>query len=815
MATTTAAPIFHLHQSSSGINQLPSFHANGIKSMLSSSGSYRDPLIRPPQSSGQIPQPYNAPESRTSNQDAISLSSNISATSSSSSTSFSSSSPSSSSPSVTTTTVAYSSTSTMSDDATITHTNITSHKEMPFYGLPPEILQHIASFLPFHGLVRLYTSLPKLHRPIFQLLLDHSLALMMLTLEIRQLSDEQPPMRDSFFVSMNNNPNGVGAARKLQTHWRVTDFDLEKMRVEFQLEEKLGLEMAERRRWEVEYQIQQQLLHQGRKKEQSETTRLGLQGLGQGEEEEDIENLIWRTRTGGISSSSSTSSLTGVLGTGARGGAGSQQRYDAEVMEVSDSNFFHCNGSSHTPTLGSATVSFKAQRNMPAPWISQHFDFADHSTLTSSPASASASSSTSSAPTETTAVIRARERVAAYQQNRLLLRALAKMRSCEESSKPQFLPVAVELETEELGQKKVEAELLDGITAGVRRRTYSGYGRVSVVSASVGQGAKLGRRHSWQALRSPADRVYGTGSGVGVSSAQHHHHHSALEPLLNFGSDLSSSGWTKALKRILKRTSWSGNGSVRSRAHTAPPISTTSAFSSTSTTGCSVCDPQHYQYHLHHNQQQQQQQQQQPQRRSMDSLRTVDWSSVFHSVTSSMHRSSSSSASSHSATTATSTTSGGACQCQHRKAVLLTTSKQQDHSTTAPVAAAAAAKATTSTTLVAKRRSFSNVVAGYRKGKTSPSSSSSDSSTAAFSTVDKGKGKGKSKAITSGPTPSPYSSSSSSEKEEERQAEESHQKLFEFSYGVRHNYLHSHRLEGERVIRPMRFACSLDFFIQD
>ncbi|KAG0071511.1 hypothetical protein BGZ90_012226 [Linnemannia elongata] len=561
------------------------------------------------------------------------------------------------------------------------------------------------------------------------------------------------------------------------------------MRVEFQLEEKLGLEMAERRRWEVEYQIQQQLLQQGRKKEQLETTRLGLQGLGQGEGEEDIESLIWRTRTGGMSSSSSTSSLTGVLGTGVRGGAGTQQ--------------------SHTPTLGSATVSFKAQRNMPAPWISQHFDFADHSVLTSSLASASASSSTSSTPTETTAVIRARERVAAYQQNRLLLRALAKMRSCEESSKPQFLPVAVELETEELGQKKVEAELLDGITAGVRRRTYSGCGKVSVVSASVGQGAKLGRRHSWQALRSPTDRVYGTGSGVGVSSAQHphqhHHHHSALEPLLNFGNDLSSSGWTKALKRILKRTSWNGNGSPRSRAHTAPPISTTSAVSSTSTTGCSVCDPQHYQYHHHHNQQQQQ-----PQRRSMDSLRTVDWSSVFYSVTSSMHRSSSSSASSHSATTATSTTSGGVCQCQHRKAVLLTTSKQQDHSTAAPVAA----KATTSTTLVAKRRSFSNVVAGYRKGKTSPSSSS-DSSTAASSTVDKGKGKGKSKAINSGPTPSPYSSSSSSEKEEERQAEESHQKLFEFSYGVRHNYLHSHRLEGERVIRPMRFACSLDFFIQD
>lgn len=634
---------------------------------------------------------------------------------------------------------------------------------------------------------------------------------MMLTLEIRQLSDEQPPMRDSIFVSMNNNPNGVGAARKLQTHWRVTDFDLERMRVEFQLEEKLGLEMAERRRWEIEYQIQQHLLKQGRKKEQLGKTRLGLQGQGEGEEE-DIENLIWRTRTGGMSSSSSTSSLIGVLGTGT-GGAGSQQRYDAEVMEVSDSNFFHCNGSSHTPTLGSATVSFKAQRNMPAPWISQNFDFADNSPSTSSLASASASSSTPSIPAETPAVIRARERLAAYQQNRLLLRALAKMRSCEESSKLQFLPVTVELETEELGQKKVEAELVDGSTAGVRRRTSSGYGKVSVVSASVGQGAKLGRRHSWQALRPPANRVHGTGSGIGVSSAQHphqHHRYSAVEPLLNFGNDLSSGGWTKALKRILRRTSWNGNSSARSRAHTAPPIRTAyTSSSSSSSPGCSVCDPQHYQYHHHYNQQQQQQQQQ-PQRRSMDSLRTVDWSSVFHSVASSMHRSSSSSssASSHSTTTTTSATSGGVCQCQHRKAVILTTSKQQDPSTAASVAAAA--KATTSTTLVAKRRSFSNMVAGYRKGKTSPSSSSGSPTAAPF-TVDKGKEKGKSKAVVSGPTPSP----SSSEQEKEQQAEERHQKLFEFSYGVRHNYLHSHRLEGERVIRPMRFACSLDFFIQD
>jgi hypothetical protein len=38
--------------------------------------------------------------------------------------------------------------------------------------------------------------------------------------------------------------------------------------------------------------------------------------------------------------------------------------------------------------------------------------------------------------------------------------------------------------------------------------------------------------------------------------------------------------------------------------------------------------------------------------------------------------------------------------------------------------------------------------------------------------------------------------------------------LFEFTYDVRHNYILSSRLEGERVIRPIRFECGLDLFLQ-
>ncbi|KAF9099289.1 hypothetical protein BGX23_003144 [Mortierella sp. AD031] len=635
---------------------------------------------------------------------------------------------------------------------------------MPFYGLPPELLQHIASFLPFHGLVRLYTSLPKIHRPIFQLLLDHSLALMMLTLEIRQLSDEQPPARDSLFVTPNNNYNGIGAARKLQTHWRVTDFDLDRLRVEFQLEEKLGLEMAERRRQEIEYQIHQHHQHQF---EHQRSTLMGQQlDSSSSRGQEDIENLIWRNR-GSMSSSSSVNSIPGL------------DRHQSLETEVSDSNFFHCNGSSHSPTLKSATVSFKAQRNMPASWISQPVDSVDSSgasTPSATSATASSSSSSVSAPVaESPGVTRARERVAAYQQNRLLLRALAKMRSREESSKLQFLPVAVELETEELGQKKVEAELVEPSKHGVHRRPSSGPGGRSYVTTGGhgGSGAvKLGRRHSFQALGS-TERSSTRALPSPPPSASHY---SPLEPFLSFGSDLSSNGLTKALKRILRRSSWNGNSARSHATFSAIPLTTT---------GCSACD-------LHYQQRQQHQQHQQ--RRSMDSLRTaVDWSSVFHSVASSMHRTSSHPI----ARTTTATTGGeGSYQCPHKKTVLLTTSKQQDPAVTKPIV---------SSTPVAKRRSFSNMVSGYRRGKTPAESDGGKRVLSGSGVVDKGKGKmTAAKATGSGRL-----------QEQQQQEQEQPQKLFEFSYGVRHNYLHSHRLEGERVIRPMRFACSLDFFIQD
>jgi hypothetical protein len=50
--------------------------------------------------------------------------------------------------------------------------------------------------------------------------------------------------------------------------------------------------------------------------------------------------------------------------------------------------------------------------------------------------------------------------------------------------------------------------------------------------------------------------------------------------------------------------------------------------------------------------------------------------------------------------------------------------------------------------------------------------------------------------------------------EDEPRDNEERRQQFEFTYDVRHNYLLSGRLEGERVIRPIRFSCTLDFFAQ-
>ncbi|KAG0261986.1 hypothetical protein DFQ27_002663 [Actinomortierella ambigua] len=55
-----------------------------------------------------------------------------------------------------------------------------------FHGLPSELIQHIASFLSFEDLLRLYKSLPHVHRPVVQVMVDQVIALMVLQLEIYQ-----------------------------------------------------------------------------------------------------------------------------------------------------------------------------------------------------------------------------------------------------------------------------------------------------------------------------------------------------------------------------------------------------------------------------------------------------------------------------------------------------------------------------------------------------------------------------------------------------------------------------------------------------
>ncbi|CAO3570673.1 unnamed protein product [Mortierella alpina] len=567
------------------------------------------------------------------------------------------------------------------------HQQPTSIRHMAFYGLPLEIIQHIALFLPFHDLVKVFKSLPAIHRPIFQQQLDHSLALLMLTLELHQSPADVP-----LFRSASINPWEAALASEstlLNTRWRVTDFDSERMWVVFELEEKLGLEAAERRRCEIVHQqmslkssssSSSSSLHallgspliceQATQSVQDPTFDPALEASSSSravslrfkrprEHEEDLETRIWRARRNVATASrrASPEPFQGTDGTG------------LEVEDLPDSNFFHCNGSPTAPALRSATVSFKAHRNVPAPWLSKYgssfsVQEEDRNRLQSAPM-----------PRESAWTARARERIAGYQQNRTLLRSLAKMRAIEDSQRAQFLPTAIELDARELGLKRVEAVVLDQNLSSDPDHCQ---GRPHFEPSRQ---ARKSRRRSWHQLALTEDAT------VLPSIADDDE-----QPMRRFSS---------VFKRMLKAPSWSDPLSALS-----PP-------------------------------------EQQPLTRwSIDGSGTVDWSTIISDMALSMYRSS------------------------------VPSGRQGSRRPTQPCVVVRA--------LPAREAEFSMHCSpvesnGHLKGTTDAEEEA---------TLSQGK------------------------EVKERQ-------LFELTYDIRHNYLHTSRLEGERVIRPMRFACSLDFFLHN
>lgn len=416
--------------------------------------------------------------------------------------------------------------------------SFTQTRSTPFHGLPPEIIQYIAGFMSFSTLVLVYKSFPKIHRPLLQQILDHSLALMVLTLEIRQQQDIE------HLPGTNTNAEPVlYDDTTLRTKWRATDFDLEQWTVEFQLEEKLGLQMAAKRRHAI---LQQQ--------EEIQHTSLSCSNSGQcspGSSNppskrahmapEDIEYMIWKARSRRMSPEVGTT--TGGIGSGT-GVSTEEEAMQSLLMETPrepslfDNNFFHCNGSDRPPTLTSATVSFKANRNSPAPWVSLRSELGpDHS-----------SSDESLSRTESLKIICAREQIAALQQNRVLQRSLSKLvhgNLC----KTEFLPLPVELETSDLGQKQVEAFLLPhrpmSISEHENRRSsqelpssssssssstsFSG----SKVSLSLfNQTSSRARRHSWP-MTEPSEAPF--------TSTRHTSIASTIKNLFKASSSFSSS----------------------------------------------------------------------------------------------------------------------------------------------------------------------------------------------------------------------------------------------------------------------------------
>ncbi|KAG0254645.1 hypothetical protein BG011_005615 [Mortierella polycephala] len=298
----------------------------------------------------------------------------------------------------------------------------------------------------------------------------------------------------------------------LQTHWRVTDFDLNRMRVVFQLEEKLGLEMAERRRQEILQQHQKLSSSKSitTPMDHSSSTSLELPRLRRRRaSQDDIEARIWQSRRRSLmnrQSPASTDATAMDLG------------FSDLDTDLADGNFFHCNSNDSVPCLRSATVSFKAHRNVPASWIKQRIEHSGSCpSFLDTQAVSSSSSSTPVTPTQTEShpVRSARERIAAFQQNKVLLRSLANMRHETESNSVQFLPTVVELDTQDLGQKKVEALILS-------RCPPSGH-----LSVQVNGSMSLPQTFSLMV-----------------------HQHGQL-----------TKGFSKALKHALKRSSWNGTRS--------------------------------------------------------------------------------------------------------------------------------------------------------------------------------------------------------------------------------------------------------------
>ncbi|KAF9353953.1 hypothetical protein BGX26_008288 [Mortierella sp. AD094] len=536
--------------------------------------------------------------------------------------------------------------------------------DLAFFGLPLEILQYIASFLPFHDLVKVFKSLPRIHRPVFQQQLDHSLALMMLTLEIKQIHGKSlHPMAVSYT-----------AATVLQTRWRATSFDLEGMRVEFQLEEKLGLEMAERRRQELALNPTSEKQGAG-SQVTSEADGSSIQHCSF---QENIENIIWKSRRRRISATR-------------RAAAGfAMTPADESDMDFPDSNYFHCNRSSSSPILASATVSFEAHRNVPAPWIAQRVERLGLRAI--APPRIPNASSALTLTTDSSRTQSARERIAAFQQNRVLLRSLAKMKGRQESGQARFLPAIVSLDTRDLGQKRVKAVITRSSFSNPQEDVQESNLLSSSMATTKAEEppTMVRRRHSWHMLGDMA------GSLSSVSRER----------------EQGESGLSTVFRRFLKRSSWSSAGSTRP-----------STFPSSTLESTGGEDAVH------------------PQKGS----RSADWTSIISGVANSMSLS-------------------------FRRNSQLNPS---DGACNAP----SALNNKEGARMVVKtyNAKFNNQFHEHNHEK----SSKEGCAEVAFCNGQDSK------------------------------------ELFELTYDVRHEYLLSTKLEGERVIRPIHFACSLDFFIQD
>ncbi|KAG0230884.1 hypothetical protein BGW42_000606 [Actinomortierella wolfii] len=779
---------------------------------------------------------------------------------------------------------------------------------VPFHGLPTELVQHIASFLPFEDLVRLYKSFPVQYRDILQSMIDQVFALMVLQLEIHQerssidesatlgpgigglanrlihrflsLVNVEPSNLLSFGVEdedeapplvpmANPDPNlppaqaqpAPGGARRaaatpiandatLSTSWRVVEFDKETLRLTFELEEKLELERTVR---------QQQPFMFGSKEDEDEeaekagsvrasrnTDQKGVHvkrsGGNEVVEKENRSVLEPRGMNKKPTPESHQQAALSVRST-SPGTAKEQLTPPAHATKANvvsspfpglsqtlldshlrENSYFHCISTTQPATLRSAKVSFRGSRSMAAPWIV--LPSMDTTSLWSRPRSHWSLSDVESALAQqrhyeehilaggscncrydwlSSPLVgssrrlskRAQERMATFHQNRVLARFLLKSHSLATRcysrdgsvlfSGKEYLSTKIPLEVSELCTcKSVQAIVVSAADGTPTKKelqcddqpTKEALSRNALNSTSTSGSSESMmngqlRRRKRDIIREGWRRLFESSSILSSFGADEASPTTAICPVISsllgteYGPDTNEATEDNTTQLAIRTVRYNC-GELRSKMNSPDEVPLTGRSCSTS-----------------------------PNHNALENLLASrqPWAPESGEPAASPSSSSPSSSSSSSAWVLSSMTKrffGSASYFSNRAP----SSNYRGRSL--------------------KRLARALVHLYTMGGSDTVDDDDDDEEEEVIGTWDEGNSdhhKGKEWLREKDEGEQVTQEKRTEEDEEGEEQEQEQEPLFEFMYGVGHNYMNAVRLEGERVIRPIRFSCSLDFFL--